>query len=76
MSQEAAHERLATAPTEIEIAPMTLHIGAVIGGVDLTAPLTAQAVKEIRAALLKWKVIFFRDQHLEHDQRGQRLNGR
>ena len=68
MSQEAAYERLATAPAEIEIAPMTLHIGAVIGGVDLTAPLTAQAVKEIRAALLKWKVIFFRDQHLDHDQ--------
>ncbi len=58
----------AAAPAVIEISPMTLNIGAEIGGVDLTQPLSAQAVKDIRAALLKWKVIFFRDQHLDHDQ--------
>ena len=51
MSNIAAFE-LAEAPKEIEINPVTIHIGAEIGGVDLTKPLSTQAVKEIRAALL------------------------
>ena len=67
MSNVAAFE-LPEAPTEIEIDPVAIHIGAEIGGVDLTKPLSGRAVKEIRAALLKWKVIFFHDQHLDHDQ--------
>ena len=67
MSNIAAFE-LAEAPKEIEINPVTIHIGAEIGGVDLTKPLSTQAVKEIRAALLKWKVIFFHNQPLDHEQ--------
>jgi alpha-ketoglutarate-dependent sulfate ester dioxygenase len=35
--------------------------------VDLTAELRADQVAEIRAALLKWKVVFFRDQIIGHD---------
>lgn len=42
------------------------HIGAEISGIDLNTPLDAAAVAEIRAQLLKYKVIFFRDQHLGH----------
>src|SRR3954454_756952 len=52
----------------IEIVPLTLHIGAEIRGVDLTRPLPPDRLKEIRAAFLKWKVVFFRDQHLDHAQ--------
>ncbi|MBL7498881.1 TauD/TfdA family dioxygenase [Frankia sp. CNm7] len=43
---------------------MSGHIGAEIFGVDLRAPLEPAVVAEIRAALLKWKVVFFRDQPL------------
>src|SRR5580658_10346497 len=53
-------------PRRIEIVPLTLHIGAEIRGVDLTKPLPPQQVKEVRDAFLKWKVVFFRNQHLDH----------
>jgi alpha-ketoglutarate-dependent sulfate ester dioxygenase len=42
------------------------HIGAEITGVDLATPLPDTTIKQIRAALLAHKVIFFRDQHLDH----------
>lgn len=53
---------------EIQIQPLSLHTGAEIGGVDLREELDAETVAEIRAALLKWKVVFFRNQHLNHAQ--------
>ena len=56
---------------------MTATIGAEIGGVDLAEDLPPETVAEIRAALLEWKVVFFRDQHeLDRDRHvafGQRL---
>ena len=52
----------------VEVMPMSVHIGAEISGVDLTKPLSDAEVHAIRAALLKWKVVFFRDQHLDHQQ--------
>src|SRR5215472_2841352 len=55
-------------PRSIEIVPLTLHIGAEIRGVDLTKPLPPQQVKDVRDAFLKWKVVFFRNQHLDHAQ--------
>ena len=55
-------------PRSIEIVPLTLHIGAEIRGVDLTKPLPPQQAKEVRDAFLKWKVVFFRNQHLDHAQ--------
>jgi len=55
-------------PETIEVNPLTLHIGAEISGVDFTKPLPPQQVHEVRAAFLKWKVVFFRNQHLDHAQ--------
>lgn len=52
--------------TEIEARPVAGLIGAEILGVNLSRPLTERAVSEIRQALLKWKVIFFRGQALGH----------
>ena len=52
----------------IELRPLSIHIGAEIHGVNLTQPQAPEAVQEIRAALLQWKVVFFRDQHLSHQQ--------
>ena len=42
------------------------HIGAEISGVDISAPLSADVVAELRQALLENKVIFFRNQDLDH----------
>lgn len=49
------------------VRPQSGWTGAEIHGVDLTAELRADQVAEIRAGLLKWKVVFFRDQFISHD---------
>ena len=54
--------------SKVVVEPMTVHIGAEISGVDLTQPLTNDEVSAIRDALLRWKVVFFRDQFLTHEQ--------
>ena len=56
------------ATPHISVAPQSAHIGALIGGVDLRQPLSATERHTIRSALLKWKVVFFREQHLSHDE--------
>ena len=62
----------ATAATDSRTArrvrPLSGHIGAEIFGVDLTSPLGTETSAEIRATLLQWKVVFFRDQHLTQEQ--------
>lgn len=63
-----ASELPATEPQTIRIRPLSVHIGAEVSDVDLTAPLSEQTVREIREALVRWKVIFFRDQPLTHSQ--------
>ena len=57
-----------TVAGDIEVIPLTLHIGAEIRGVDLTRELPPQQLQAVRDAFLKWKVIFFRGQHLDHAQ--------
>jgi alpha-ketoglutarate-dependent sulfate ester dioxygenase len=42
------------------------HIGADISGVDISQPLSERDVHDIRAALHRHKVIFFRGQNLDH----------
>lgn len=54
--------------TEVTVSPLSAHIGAQISGVDLTRLLSADQVRAIRAALLEWRVIFFREQFLTHEQ--------
>jgi taurine dioxygenase len=50
----------------IDISPTSGYTGAEISGVDLRGPLDAATVAELRSALLKYKVIFFRDQQIGH----------
>jgi len=52
----------------LTIRPMTPAIGAEILGIDLAAADTARRIPEIRAALLKHGVVFFRDQRLTAEQ--------
>jgi len=59
---------LNTQHDDITITPLSAHIGAEIHGVDLARPLTPKQVAAIRAALLEWRVVFFREQFLTHEQ--------
>lgn len=54
--------------TRFEVLPVTARIGAEIEGIDLREELPDEAIAEIRQALLKYKVIFFRDQDISEDQ--------
>jgi alkyl sulfatase len=51
----------------LAVVPQSGWTGAEIHGVDLTRSLDQQQVADIRAALLKWKVVFFHDQFIDHD---------
>ena len=64
-----AHASGAADPAGIEIRPVQPTIGAEIHGVDLSRPLTAGQRDAIKAAILDYKVVFFRDQTL--DRQGQ-----
>ncbi|WP_416897008.1 MAG: TauD/TfdA dioxygenase family protein [Minwuia sp.] len=50
--------------SEIIVRPLTRTIGAEISGIDLGNALSAADRDAIRAALLAWKVVFFRDQDI------------
>jgi taurine dioxygenase len=50
----------------LTVRPVAGHIGADIDGVDLSQPLGESGVEQIRSALHRYKVIFFREQNLDH----------
>ena len=52
----------------ISVSPIAGALGAEVSGADLSRPLSDATVGEIRAALLRHQVIFFRDQRLTPDQ--------
>lgn len=52
----------------IQVKPVAGKIGAEIHGVDLQQSLSDGAIAEIRQALLKWKVVFFRNQNIGHSE--------
>ncbi|MCX5136984.1 TauD/TfdA dioxygenase family protein [Streptomyces sp. NPDC102256] len=52
--------------TRLEVKPAAGHIGAEITGVDLAEELPDEVVAAIRGAVLRWKVVFFRGQRLDH----------
>ena len=52
----------------LDIRPLTPAIGAEIHGIDLGASDIAKNIPAVRAALLKYGVIFFREQDLTQDQ--------
>jgi alpha-ketoglutarate-dependent taurine dioxygenase len=51
---------------QVVVTPCTGVIGAEISGVDLGQPLAVAEVNAIKAALRRWRVVFFRDQDLNH----------
>jgi alpha-ketoglutarate-dependent taurine dioxygenase len=54
--------------SSMRVRPIAGHVGAQVDGVELAGPLSCAAVGKLRAALLRHKVLFFRDQPLSHDQ--------
>ncbi len=56
----------AATDTRLRVTPLSGWTGALIEGVDLSTPLSDADVTAIRSALYKWKVVFFRDQTLDH----------
>lgn len=62
MSGEAARSS-----GSIDVRPLTARIGAEIHGVDLSQPLDPAQIVQIQQALTDHLVVFFRDQHLDHD---------
>jgi alpha-ketoglutarate-dependent sulfate ester dioxygenase len=52
----------------VQVNPVTSIIGAEIAGVDLREPLDPETVADLTAALVQWKVLFFRDQPITYDQ--------
>lgn len=61
IQQRFANE--ATADIPLDITPVAGRIGAEIRGVKLSVDLSDEDIKQIRRALVRHKVIFFRDQH-------------
>ena len=51
----------------ITVAPVTAHIGAEIGGIEVGI-LDKSILSEIHMALMRYQVIFFRDQEIEPPQ--------
>ncbi|SDV46116.1 TauD/TfdA dioxygenase family protein [Chitinasiproducens palmae] len=53
--------------TAITATPASPHIGAEIGNIDLTRPLTEVEIRELKEAFLRFQVLFFRDQKIGFD---------
>lgn len=51
----------------IGVNSLTPHIGAEVEGVDLSQPLSNEQFSEIYQAWLDWKVLVFRDQHIDRE---------
>jgi len=66
MTLDTVTAESATAPTppavSLGVRPLTVRIGAEISGVRLSGDLDAATVSAIRAAILRHRVVFFRDQ--------------
>jgi len=59
---------LRVSPPTLEVRPITSSIGAEIDGIDLAAPLDDATIADIRQALLQHRVLFFRDQTIDHQE--------
>jgi len=68
MVQSALLKTPIEADSPIVITPLQPTIGAEISGVDISQPISDSVRDAIKAAVLKYKVVFFRDQKLDNDQ--------
>ena len=52
----------------IRVEPLSRHVGAEIGGIDVSAPIPDEVLAEIRDAFGRYGVVFLRDQDLRPEQ--------
>ncbi|HEY4332190.1 MAG TPA: TauD/TfdA family dioxygenase [Ilumatobacteraceae bacterium] len=64
----SAVDQIPELPAGWMIEPLTGTLGAIVHGVDLSHDLTTVEVAAIRTALIRFRVIFFRGQHLSPGQ--------
>src|SRR6202020_2026435 len=57
----------AMSSSHFDVHPLAGRIGAEIAGLDLSRPIADGVIAEVRKALVRHKVIFFRDQKLDAD---------
>ncbi|MCL2395686.1 MAG: TauD/TfdA family dioxygenase [Acidimicrobiaceae bacterium] len=55
-----------TISSNVTVHPLSGYTGAEISGVDISEPLDDESLETIKSALDTWKVVFFRNQHLDH----------
>eukprot|EP00042_Codosiga_hollandica_P024030 m.98494 g.98494 ORF g.98494 m.98494 type:complete len:324 (-) comp51407_c0_seq1:80-1051(-) len=53
---------------DVHVEPLTGTLGAIVHGINLTQELTDEQIAFVRETLLQYKVIFFRDQHIQPKQ--------
>lgn len=63
MSVSALKDLQRPATPTVSLTPLQPTIGAEIAGIDISKPLSDSARDFIKSAILKYKVVFFRDQH-------------
>lgn len=51
----------------LDISPYSPAVGASVGNIDLTRPLSESELAELRRAFTQFGVLFFRDQEISHD---------
>ena len=57
-----------SADVRVEVHRLAGRIGAEVNGVDAGDPLPETAIAQIRSALLEYRVVFLRDQHLDYER--------
>jgi taurine dioxygenase len=68
MSTTVVEDRPAISGEYFQLKPLQPKIGAELLGIDLSKPLSDGARDAIKAAILKYRVVFFRDQSLTAEQ--------
>lgn len=63
--------RIATPQQSIDVAPIAGYIGAEVSGIDLTQKQGSSTQRALAEALYEYKVLFFRDQAIDHAQQVQ-----
>lgn len=65
MTSQNGSTSAGAAVSEVQVEPLTMRTGAIVHGVDLSTELGDDVIAKIRSALLRHRVVFFRDQHIE-----------
>src|ERR1700694_2316959 len=60
------HDSITSDTEGLEVRPLSGHVGAEIAGVDISRPLPEAKVQAIQETLDRWRVVFSRNQALDH----------